>query len=30
MDKIIEGLDDPFLENDKYWIQHEPGSIFLC
>ena len=27
MDKIIEGLEDPYLENDKYWIEHEPGSI---
>ena len=25
MDKIIESLDDPYLENDKYWIEHEPG-----
>ena len=26
MDKIIQGLNDAFLENDKYWIEHEPGS----
>ena len=29
MDKIIKGLDDPYLENDKYWIQHEPGSNYF-
>ena len=29
MDKIIEGLDDPYLENDKYWIEHEPGSNYF-
>ena len=27
--KIIEGLDDPYLENDKYWIEHEPGSNYF-
>ena len=27
MDKIIEGLDDPYLKNEKYWIEHKPGSI---
>ena len=27
MDKIIEGLDYPYLKNDKYWIEHKPGSI---
>lgn len=26
MDKIIDGLKDPFLYNDKYWMEHEPGS----
>ena len=26
MDKIIQGLNDAFPENDKYWIEHEPGS----
>ena len=29
IDKIIEGLDDPYLQNDKYWIEHEPGSNFF-
>ena len=24
MDKIIEGLDDSYLKNDKYWNEHEP------
>ena len=26
MDKIIQGLNDAFPENDEYWIEHEPGS----
>ena len=25
-DKIMEGLNNLYLENDKYWIEHEPGS----
>ena len=29
MEKIIEGLDDPYLKNDKYWIEHEPGSNYF-
>ena len=29
IDKIIEGLNDPYLENDKYWIEHEPGSNYF-
>ena len=29
-DKIIEGLNDPYLQNDKYWIQHEPGSNYFA
>ena len=29
MDKIIEGLEDPYLENDKYWIKHKPGSNYF-
>ena len=29
MEKIIEGLDDPYLKNDKYWIEHEPGSNYV-
>ena len=29
IDKIIEGLNDTYLENDKYWIEHEPGSNFF-
>ena len=29
IDKIIEGLDDPYLENDNYWIKHEPGSNYF-
>ena len=29
IDKIIEGLDIPYLENDKYWIEHEPGSNYF-
>ena len=29
IDKIIEGLDNPYLEKDKYWIEHEPGSNYF-
>ena len=29
MDKIMEGLDDRYLKNDKYWIEHEPGSNYF-
>ena len=29
IDRMIEGLDDPYLENDKYWIKHEPGSNYF-
>ena len=29
MDKIIEGLNDPYLENDKYWIEHQPEPSYL-
>ena len=29
MDKIIEDLIDPYLENDEYWIEHEPGSNYF-
>ena len=29
IDKIIEGLDDPYLENDKHWIEHKPGSNYF-
>ena len=29
MDKIIEDLDDPYLKNDKYWIEHKPGSNYF-
>ena len=29
MDKMIEGLDDPYLKNDKYWIEREPGSNYF-
>ena len=29
MKKIIESLDDPYLEDDKYWIEHEPGSSYF-
>ena len=29
IDKIIEGLDDPYLENDKYWIEYELGSSYF-
>ena len=29
MDKIIEGLNDTYLDNDKYWIEHEPGSNYF-
>ena len=28
IDKII-GLDDPYLENDNYWIKHEPGFNYF-
>ena len=29
MDKIMEGLDDRYLKNDKYWIEREPGSNYF-
>ena len=29
IDKIIEGLDDPHLENDNYCIKHKPGSNYF-
>ena len=29
MDKIIEGLGGPYIKNDKYWIEHEPGSNYF-
>ena len=29
MDKITEGLNDTYLDNDKYWIEHEPGSNYF-
>ena len=29
MKKIIESLDDPYFENEKYWIEHEPGSSYF-
>ena len=29
MDKIIEGLNNTYLDNDKYWIEHEPGSNYF-
>ena len=29
MDKIIAGLNDPYLDNDKYWIEHKPGSNYF-
>ena len=29
MDKIIEGLDDPYLKNNRYWIEHELGSNYF-
>ena len=29
IEKIIEGLDDPYLKNDKHWIEHEPGSNYF-
>ena len=29
MDKIIEGLNDTYLDNDKYWIEHEPRSNYF-
>ena len=27
IDKIIDGISDPF--NDKYWIEHEPGTDYF-
>ena len=27
IDKIIDGINDPF--NDKYWIEHEPGTDYF-
>ena len=29
IDKIIAGLNDPYLDNDKYWIEQEPGSNYF-
>ena len=29
MDKIIQGLDDPYIENYKDWIEQEPGSNYF-
>ena len=29
MDKIKEGVDDPYPENDKYWTEHKPGSNYF-
>ena len=29
MDKIIEGLNDPYHDKDKYWIENEPESNYL-
>ena len=26
MDRIIDALNDPYLENDKYWIEHKPAT----
>ena len=27
IDKIIEAINDPY--NEKYWIEHRPGTILL-
>ena len=27
IEKIIDGINDPF--NDKYWIEHEPGTDYF-
>ena len=29
IDKVKEGFDDPYLENYKYWTEHEPGSNYF-
>ena len=29
MDKIIKALDDPCIENDKYWIEHDAESNYF-
>ena len=26
-DKVIEAINDPY--NEKYWIEHRPGTILL-
>ena len=28
-DRIIDALNDPYLENDKYWIEHKPGTNYF-
>lgn len=29
MDKTTEGLNDPYLQIDKYWIENEPGTSYF-
>ena len=29
IDRIIDTLNDPYLENDKYWIEHKPGTNYF-
>ena len=29
IDRIIDVLNDPYLDNDKYWIEHEPGTNYF-
>ena len=29
MDRIIDAVNDPYLENDKYWIEHKPGTNYF-
>lgn len=29
MDIFIKGLNYPYLENYKYWIEHEPSSNYF-
>ena len=29
MDRIIDAVNDPYLENDKYWIEHKSGTNYF-
>ena len=29
IDRITDALIDPYLENDKYWIEHKSGTNYF-